>query len=397
MIAGKNSKPAKSHPFSRAPKDPFQRLYLKAFFVYALFLALLTLWPFEFGFFHKNRVTWVQDTNGVIFDGGQIISPGPAKVLYDKIRSGSGLSIEIWLSSPIENQVGPARIISFSADPHQRNFTIAQERDKLVVRLRTINTDPNGIYPHAELSGIFSSSDIKHIVATYDYKKKCIFVDAQCRLCQPMPLGRFDNWDPTFPLVFGNEATGNRPWTGRIYYAAIYDHSISKQDIKEHYSTGWRKHGCKADEPQPPEDGLVARYCFDARKGTTVHDSSAHPYPLDLKIPFVLNRKGQEFLAIPGASAFMKRNIIGDSVLNLLAFVPFGFLLHALLRNRFGESQTIAVAVIILGGMFTTGIESLQYYLPTRSSSMLDVINNLSGTTAGVFGDRYFSAYLKRG
>lgn len=58
-------------------------------------------------------------------------------------------------------------------------------------------------------------------------------------------------------------------------------------------------------------------------------------------------------------------------ILNLLAFIPIGFLLHAYLRNRFGASVWIIMGVLFIGGAFTVGIKSLPIYLPTRNASML--------------------------
>ncbi len=36
----------------------------------------------------------------------------------------------------------------------------------------------------------------------------------------------FRNWEPEFPLLFGNEATGDRPWTGRLFEVALYDRAL---------------------------------------------------------------------------------------------------------------------------------------------------------------------------
>ena len=41
-------------------------------------------------------------------------------------------------------QYGPARIISLSADPGHRNFTLGQEDDNLIFRIRTPFTGNNG-------------------------------------------------------------------------------------------------------------------------------------------------------------------------------------------------------------------------------------------------------------
>ncbi|MBE9138110.1 VanZ family protein [Nodosilinea sp. LEGE 07088] len=43
----------------------------------------------------------------------------------------------------------------------------------------------------------------------------------------------FSNWDQSFPLVVGNESTGDRPWHGRISQLYIAGRSLSKSEIHQ--------------------------------------------------------------------------------------------------------------------------------------------------------------------
>ncbi len=71
-----------------------------------------------------------------------------------------------------------------------------------------------------------------------------------------------------------------------------------------------------------------------------------------------------------------------DAVVNVLAYIPFGFLVGLALRARFGVIVSVIVAVCC--GLVLSGImEYLQMYLPTRASSNLDVLTNSSGTLTG--------------
>jgi glycopeptide antibiotics resistance protein len=42
------------------------------------------------------------------------------------------------------------------------------------------------------------------------------------------------NWDLSYPLVLGNEATGDRPWAGRILQLHLFDSAISQRDAPGH-------------------------------------------------------------------------------------------------------------------------------------------------------------------
>jgi len=39
------------------------------------------------------------------------------------------------------------------------------------------------------------------------------------------------NWDPAYPLLVGNEQTGDRPWHGQVFELFIADRAISKEEI----------------------------------------------------------------------------------------------------------------------------------------------------------------------
>lgn len=71
-----------------------------------------------------------------------------------------------------------------------------------------------------------------------------------------------------------------------------------------------------------------------------------------------------------------------DAAINLLSYLPLGLLLGLALRARFGGLSSIflsvAVALLLSGSM-----EYLQMYLPTRTSSNMDILSNSSGALIG--------------
>lgn len=114
-----------------------------------------------------------------------------------------------------------------------------------------------------------------------------------------MPIYRadFSNWDPTFHLLLGNEASLSRPWLGKMYMVAIYDRALSPTDIATNYTAGPFYNITKGRI----QDGLVAFYDFAEGSGTTIQDRSSFGLPLDLQIPDPDNIKwlspnGIEFL-----------------------------------------------------------------------------------------------------
>ena len=71
-----------------------------------------------------------------------------------------------------------------------------------------------------------------------------------------------------------------------------------------------------------------------------------------------------------------------DSVVNLLAYLPFGLFLGLMFHTRFGVSWGVLLATLC-GAALSASMEFAQMYLPSRVSSNLDLLNNTAGTLAG--------------
>ncbi len=71
-----------------------------------------------------------------------------------------------------------------------------------------------------------------------------------------------------------------------------------------------------------------------------------------------------------------------DAVINVLAYIPFGFLAGLALRARFGVIVSLLVAAAC-GLALSGSMEYLQMYLPMRISSNLDILTNSAGTLTG--------------
>jgi glycopeptide antibiotics resistance protein len=103
------------------------------------------------------------------FNGeGWLKTTGPATSLTDEIVKASQFSLGITVATRDAEQEGPARILSVSADPMRRNFTLGQDADDLIFRLRTPFTGTNGGEPRLRVPSVFSTMETKHVVLTYD-------------------------------------------------------------------------------------------------------------------------------------------------------------------------------------------------------------------------------------
>jgi glycopeptide antibiotics resistance protein len=72
-----------------------------------------------------------------------------------------------------------------------------------------------------------------------------------------------------------------------------------------------------------------------------------------------------------------------DMGVNVAGFIPFGFFFALWFSLTPGIARPRLTA-ILLGFAISLVIETLQYFLPTRDSSMTDLLNNTIGTAFGV-------------
>ena len=105
-----------------------------------------------------------------------LASRKPASALADAIELSRAFSIEAWIRPKNATQHGPARIVSVSDGPYTRNFTLAQEADEVVFRVRNTINGTNGMNRALHAPGTLEPS-LQHVVATYDHGVSKLFID----------------------------------------------------------------------------------------------------------------------------------------------------------------------------------------------------------------------------
>jgi hypothetical protein len=227
---------------------------LAAMYFAALFLILL--FPFAVSspyVTRDNSAAWSDGARGIAFgQSGLLIGAAPAAALHRRLTAGTGLTVELWLNTASIADDDQARIVTYSLNNWERNFTIDREEADIVLRLRTSRTYANG-KPTFDVRGVLVPGKLQHVVVTYDFLEERVYVDGTPRAASALRQGNFATWDPSYYLAFGNEADGGKPWDGTLAYAAIYDRPLAADTVAARY---------RLKQDAPAEAGLLAAYDF---------------------------------------------------------------------------------------------------------------------------------------
>ena len=77
------------------------------------------------------------------------------------------------------------------------------------------------------------------------------------------------------------------------------------------------------------------------------------------------------------------RRVVADVLLNIAIFVPIGWGLHRAGRPLCRRPGVLLLAVAVVAAGFSGLMETLQYWLPGRYSSAIDVAANTLGALLG--------------
>jgi VanZ family protein len=247
---------------------------------------------------------------------------------------------------------------------------LGQENDGLIFRLRTTQTDLNGLNSQITVPGVLLSGVRQHVVVTYDRSHCRVFVDGMLRADVQGPGGDFSNWDRGYKLLIGNEQTGNRPWVGSLYGIALYNRQVSTSEVAQSYKSG---------KLTSDRKGIVARFDFSEGGGNVVQDMSGNNPAIALEIPNVFTYKAKSaFLS----AERMQRDYM-DFIVNFAVFIPFGFLLFVELSRFLGTNLKTITATTLAVVLFPLITESLQYFVPARTSSIYDLGSSIAGGLMG--------------
>lgn len=190
-----------------------------------------------------SKVTWLEP-------GLKVTSATLVKTNTERTKLGSdvffngGITIEAWVKPLNNTQSGPARLITFSSDSGNRNFTFGQSGNYWNVRFRTSLNPGNGTSPSTSTpaNSIATTPALQHVIYTRDAAGNAkMYIDKVQVSTESVP-GDGSNWDATYGFGLFNEIsfpTDTRTWLGDIFLIAIYSKNLSSSEITQNFDAGY--------------------------------------------------------------------------------------------------------------------------------------------------------------
>jgi hypothetical protein len=292
--------------------------------------------------------------------------------------TGPAASLEIWITP--ESISTDSTILAFDSSAFARlPFAIRQYKSDIAVQRSLVGEQGVWRRPWLKVDQVLPERARTLVTITAGNPNTTIYVNGVLRgTSSTVGLG---SKDFTGELVVGT-STYDDSWRGEITGLAVYGTELTPSQVKRHFESWAVNRGpISAGEESP-----IALYLFDEGHGTVAHNRM--DLATDLGIPARYSVLHPAFLHpawdydFRRTAGWKRWGYWQDVAVNIAGFLPFGFVWAAYF-SRVRPMERSTIIVILSGALLSFMIEGLQRFLPTRDSSMDDLISNTIGTAAG--------------
>jgi len=354
----------------------------------ALILLMLCAGLAPLDFRAPNGAGWVEGDNGVQFAGRGIITGGNGvSPLEDYAPGTTPLSLELVLKPSALPDSSLSHVLSLADGKGRERLFLGQWKGALIFRevdhagllagVRTLIGSPEILDPSRVT--VFTMVSAGGRTTLYADGKE-VYRRSDLDLSLTMagaPVGR---------IALGNRPEGDDPWEGELYGFSLVAREFGPEEIRRRVDSWKNRKG-----QDHLADGAALLYLFNEGRGNTARNSGSVS-GWDLDIPAVFLPLKRQVLALPPREALAAGWFYTDAAANLAGFIPLGFLLSAFLSQRRKPSWKVILFQIILAGTaLSLAIELSQVYLPSRDSSLTDLVLNTAGGALGFILFRRFA------
>ena len=329
--------------------------------------------PKNYVFF--NQVTHVTDPDGIRFAEYGIAYTEPLRLPENLLKN--SFSLEISFLPSDFNERNFECLLMFHAENDDNQLLAAQWHSWLIV-MNGDDYDHRRRAPRIAANIARTSRNVRFLTITSDKKGTNIYLDGRIaktikglRLVVPN--------DPDTRLILGNSSHGKKSWQGAIYGLALFDHRLNNNQIKTHFRSWQGKRSFLFAEKDRP----VILYLFEKKASRKVVDHGTAG--ADLKIPSMMHIIDKKFLVADWDKRQIDSGFLLDATVNLLGFVPLGFvLIFTFSRQDFGLRKHAVWITLVSCFLVSLIMEVLQAWLPSRSSDVFDLFFNTFGAATGI-------------
>jgi VanZ family protein len=351
----------------------------------AVALVVVGLWPFDFR--PLNRVNWLENRAGLSFrPNGIAYAPDTAD------WSGGGPSerppaftLELWLEPGHVPATDLFDIVTIDDGVSPPGIMLFQWRTELDLRVR--DRPSRRGFREVGPSGFLTAQTPRFVTIVVD-PTGTTFYSNGARL-EFYPGFTVPNSALHGRLLLGDAAAGKHPWSGNLFGLAIYHRAMDAAEVAQHYTLWTNQQAGQL----AAESSLTALYRLDEGHGPWVSDLSTNRHRLLIPERYEVLRK--RVLELPWGPDPVGLSEVDDIAINILGFVPFGFMVYCFRRlaKPDGRGGTIVWA-ICAGAAVSLVIELIQVWLPDRTSSVTDLFSNTLGTLLGALIARGIAARI---
>jgi VanZ family protein len=345
-----------------------------------LIILVAGIWPFNF--LASNEVTWLPGQNGVHFYGrGIIVSAEARNKDQQLIFPDKSMTLEIRLR-PLLVTGNLPKILVLHDGIIPEIFFVGQWKSHLIIRSRMDNPrmrKKGKAYGEIGLNNALLKDQDCFLTITSGAGGTAVYINGKLMRTYPGYNMLDALTEKHVRLILGNSATGESYWNGYLMRLALYNRVLTADQVFKNYKA-WNGNSSPLISA---DDGCLGMYPFNEGKGTTVHNEINANDTLAIPERFKpLQRK----ILSPFLSGYhWNTSSVQDIITNVLGFIPFGFFFSALLlKTTRLKRLSIYLIIVSLGTGLSFTIELIQAYLPTRDSSLTDVVMNSAGTLLGV-------------
>ena len=165
--------------------------------------------------------------------GGFFAAAGADAAVAAACAKTGQVTLEALVTPAGTSQAGPAVIMTCGPASDAGNFMLGQDRDRLILWLRTSAMPKAGA--GAVTLAPLEAGRPQHILVTYQAGRLACYRDGEPAAAAAAVSGDLRPWTPQ-PLVFGADADGGRAWAGRLEGVAILSRFVGPEEAKSRFA-----------------------------------------------------------------------------------------------------------------------------------------------------------------